>query len=287
MSDKIMKLIEKAIMVGIIQSTMEYEVFKLHKGNRKIRREQVRALKKSISYKDILNPIIVNEKMEIIEGQHRFTARKELNLPIIFFIVEGLGAEDMQILNDGKSKSGWEHEDFLDMYVEEGKLDYITFKKLYEKYKINYSDLLHIIRQFLENEPKQDELSNSFDKGELKIENYEYIVDFLEELELFSKYDYSKDTSFVRAFFKLYEEDFYDKEYIRKRIDIKQFVLQQGKRHTINDYGLYLADNLYTDRKRGVEITYNIYGQYFEKASRDRGRKPIKNKLKKIKKEAS
>lgn len=62
-----------------IKRTNNYDMFKRLEGNRFVDPKKVNKLKKSINEVGyISNPIIVNEKMEVIDGQHRLEALKEL-----------------------------------------------------------------------------------------------------------------------------------------------------------------------------------------------------------------
>ncbi|HCL4447234.1 TPA: ParB-like nuclease domain-containing protein [Clostridium botulinum] len=278
MENKTMKLIEGATMIGVIQQTYDYSKFKLHPKNRQVRKDKINNIQKSMSYRDILNPIFVNQNLEIGDGQHRFLARKELGLPIIFIVIEGLDVEAMQILNDSNTKSQWTHEDYLNMHIDEGKEDYITFNNLINTYKINFSDLLQIICELSNNDLGEREIIKNFDKGNLQIlECLDRVVEFLNELTLFDKYEYCRHTSFVRSFLKLYIKDFYNKDYMKKRIDICDNKLEQFKGTTIFQFGEFLSKKIYTNISRGISIVYNEpLNDYFPLDLGQKGRKKRK-----------
>ena len=86
------------------KETTDYKRFKFLINNRQTARNHINRLKDAITKNpDILSvqPILVNEKMEIIDGQHRFTAASELGLPIHYTVVKGLDistARDMNVL---------------------------------------------------------------------------------------------------------------------------------------------------------------------------------------------
>ncbi|MBC8147318.1 MAG: ParB N-terminal domain-containing protein, partial [Bacteroidetes bacterium] len=77
-----------------IYKTKNYEKFKFMVGNRPINSAHTAKLIESIKGKYLFNPIIINEKWEIIDGQHRFEAIKQLNLPLYFFINEGYSYDE-------------------------------------------------------------------------------------------------------------------------------------------------------------------------------------------------
>lgn len=64
--------------------TSDYFRFKILDGNRDVLKSHVNKIKESMKKFGWIGPgIIVNEKFEIIDGQTRFYAAKELGLPMI------------------------------------------------------------------------------------------------------------------------------------------------------------------------------------------------------------
>lgn len=75
--------------------TNDYSIFKSIMGNRTINLKNVNNIINNIKKNGLLpTVIIVNEKMEVIDGQHRLQALKELNLPVYYQIKEGLSIND-------------------------------------------------------------------------------------------------------------------------------------------------------------------------------------------------
>ena len=62
-------------MKPVIQRTNKYDLFKRIESNREVNPAHLKKIEKSISEKNFLHlyPIIVNERMEIIDGQHRLS----------------------------------------------------------------------------------------------------------------------------------------------------------------------------------------------------------------------
>ena len=71
-----------------ILKTKDYDLFSFIKGNMKINRSKVERFKKTMANKRILPPIFINDKHEIIDGQHRFTAIREMKLPLNYIIID-------------------------------------------------------------------------------------------------------------------------------------------------------------------------------------------------------
>ena len=68
-------------IVNQVHSTNEHSVFKIQIGNRPVNNNHVARLIISMKKSYLMSPLIVNEKMEVIDGQHRLSAQKELKLP--------------------------------------------------------------------------------------------------------------------------------------------------------------------------------------------------------------
>lgn len=97
-------------MNGIIRKTLNYDSFKVLEGGKGIVKSRLEMVKKSIARGHCVNPIIVNEKMEIVDGVYRFEACKQLGLPIQYMVVEVIQAKTPINLNRNWSK------DMLDEY---------------------------------------------------------------------------------------------------------------------------------------------------------------------------
>ena len=97
-----------------IHSTTDYEKFKYIKGNRAIVEAHVKTLSDQIAKKDFQIPIIVNEKMEVCEGQHRLEAYRLLGVPITYIIKEGLEIGDIREMNSTSRK--WTMSEYMDTF---------------------------------------------------------------------------------------------------------------------------------------------------------------------------
>jgi len=268
---KSLNLIEGAEVVGLVMQTMDYDKFKMHEKNRIIKPENLKKIKDSMEIKNLFNPILVNEKFEIIDGNHRYKSCRELHLPILFIVVEGYEVPEMQILN--LNKSNWCHEDYLTLYIKENIICYKQFKVFKDEYNLNFSDLIHIIDTLSGAYQGEKQSFILFDEGKLIINKCDKVIDFLDELSLFDKYDFGRHTSFVRAFLKLYTEDFYDKEYLRKMVDIKGGNLKiAGRKSTILEYAKYIAKELYSSPQRNISIIYDEYSESYHILSNKKGR---------------
>ena len=131
--------------VGYVYSTTNYEMFKKLEGNRDVFEQRKRVIRESICENGwIRNPVVINEKMEIIDGQGRFEALKELEMPIEYVIAEGADVNTCIALN--VKQKNWTKMDYVKCYSELGCEEYVLFEKLLEEYKDDLSfDVMRII----------------------------------------------------------------------------------------------------------------------------------------------
>lgn len=123
--------------------TKDYDGFKKLLGNRDVTEERVSAIIKSVEkVGQMLSPILINEKNEVIDGQGRLMAFERLNLPIYYHIQKNAGIDECIAMNI-KMKN-WKTEDFVKSFAVRGFKDYQTLVDLQEKYP--YHSLLTIAR---------------------------------------------------------------------------------------------------------------------------------------------
>ena len=105
--------------IGKIYSTTNYDMFKTILGNRPIKRKGTHyyELRQSMQDDGQIVPAVVNEKHEIIDGQHRLEVCKELGIPFIYIIIDGTSFRDIAKANEGKK---WSTEMFVNGYALNG-----------------------------------------------------------------------------------------------------------------------------------------------------------------------
>lgn len=106
-----------------ILTTRDYSKFKRLNGNRVITPLRIkRIISSMVNVGYVTNPIIVNEKYEIIDGQGRFEALKALNLPVDYIVQNGIGIDECQAMNI--HNSNWKDIDYIRSYAEIGNENY-------------------------------------------------------------------------------------------------------------------------------------------------------------------
>lgn len=117
-----------------IQTTKDYSKFKLVVSNREVDKNHVKRLAESIRRKNLLfiRPLIVNDDMQVIDGQHRLAACELINEHVHYIKVAGLSKSDISILNT--AQKNWSRIDFINFFAIEGKPEFKLLAKMINKY---------------------------------------------------------------------------------------------------------------------------------------------------------
>lgn len=117
-----------------IYETNDYSQFKSLEGNRTLTNERVNKIVESINKVGcLLSPILVNEKMEVIDGQGRLGALERLKLPVLYMIQEGIGVKECQQMNI--HQSNWTTYDYILSYAMLGDENYKRLQSLVDKFR--------------------------------------------------------------------------------------------------------------------------------------------------------
>ena len=143
-SKSVQKILDKECKVSDgykVYTTKNYDIFNRLMGNRDVTSVNriVESIKK-IGYVD--NPIIVNEKLEIVDGQNRLEAFRILGYEVPFHIVEGIGINEARQMNIGRGN--WKPIDWVKSYAETGNKNYIDLLNFWDMTHFDISLLIQI-----------------------------------------------------------------------------------------------------------------------------------------------
>ena len=238
-------------IVTVVRSTYNYDMFAKVNGNRTVDRGNYKKLKQSMVEEQLMIPIIVNEKYEIIDGQHRFEAAKELGLPVYYIICEGYGIEQVKRANI-VSKT-WKKQQFLDMYLAEDKEEYVIFNSLIQTYNIPIAVLIKMFA-VIRGVPVT-KVSLEFEEGEFVATEAMQIMKFMDDLEDFSGFEEYKTSNFITAFMRLYFRPDYLHEKMVNKLARRGSVLEP--KTTINDYLNILCNEIYSYKATSDPIYFD------------------------------
>lgn len=197
-----------------ILKTTNYDDLKFLRGNRPINKPHLNNLIKSMKNKQLFTTGIVNEKNEICDGQHRFTACKVLKKPFYYIIEPGYGLEEVIALNTSSRK--WTNENYLNCYLErDGDYpEYVKFKQFMDKYKMGYKSCIGLLCNTSSINTK------SFNNGTFTIKSYNKAVKMADMImQTAPYYSRCRTWNYVLAMITLFNNKEFKFERFLKRLD--------------------------------------------------------------------
>lgn len=193
--------------MATIETTRDYSLFQRIGGNRKLYSPHIKKLADTIAQNPSLaqfNPILVNDKYEVIDGQHRLEALKRLKQPVHYIKAKKLGLEDVQTIN--ANQKVWSPIDYAKSYAELGKKDYQLYLDFKKEFKLNHDILLNYLSLDTPMTP------NMFRNGKFKVskpisEPYALCTQLTEVGKYFKGY---KRRAFAQAFLRAWSNPEYD-----------------------------------------------------------------------------
>jgi hypothetical protein len=232
--------------INDVFETTEYSAFKTLDGNRNLNPANLARLKKSMQQELLQVPIIVNEKMEIIDGQHRFESCKDLGLPLCFIIVKGYELPQVHKLN--AIARNWDLPDYLDSYVNLGLKDYILTKKFILKYRLPIASSLQLLRGVSTESGYSRSTSDSFKAGTFEVKDYSRACVLANQiLEVGKLYNGSKRRQFIAAMIFILEHPAFNFNTFLKKLALQQTALVHC---TNKKQYIMLIEEIYNYRSR-------------------------------------
>ena len=166
--------------------TKDYSIFKRLVGNRDIPESRISKIVESIQTIGwVHNPIIVNERMEVIDGQGRLTALQRLGMPVEYIIAEGAGNKECIYMN--MNMVNWKLPDFIKSYAEQGNANYQRLLALMEKYANGNLDIIstavYRVSKSKHRDIKQGTLQLTQEQYDAAVPRLEYIKPLLDTLD--------------------------------------------------------------------------------------------------------
>ena len=234
----------RATVTGV-QETKDYKKFKNLKGNRALDNQHVHELITSFTrHGNLTNefPIVVNEHMEIIDGQHRVAALKQLGWPVGYRVQEGLTIDTVRHINI--AQKNWNWLDYANSYASLGNENYKRVLEIHEQFGYGFN-VLALYGGFTGLKSKV--ASGQYVSGELIFtpEQKEKTIKLLTMLkECEELLEPPRDRVFKRAMYTIFQSPEYDHERML---------------HKFGQYGDRLKSySLVNDYLRAIEDVYNF-----------------------------
>jgi len=139
--------------------------------NRNVPQSNVNALKKSIEKNNALylKPITIDNEYYIIDGQTRYRACQELNMPFYVDIVNSMEWSNEDLISINTTQRNWKLQDYLRYYVKFNTDSYIAFEQFLKLHK--HITIQMLIAIFNKTNSRSYLNSKIFKNGELKYDN--------------------------------------------------------------------------------------------------------------------
>jgi hypothetical protein len=222
-----------------IQSTTDYGMFNSLVANRALNPIHLINIVRSLKVKNLLhlNPIIVNERNEVIDGQHRLAAAAQLHIPIYYMKDKNITIADVRLLNT--NVKGWGMTDFLQTFIAEGHEDYKYLVNFQKKHSLSISTAVAILSLNI-NSSYFRAPYKLFRNGEFKVIDKGLADDFVVFYKTVAKYTEEntfRDRDFIGALWHVYRneeidpEEFLDKvpkfpQPIYRRANTREYIRQ-------------------------------------------------------------
>ncbi len=235
-----------------ILQTTDYAKFKPVFGNRAIIKGHVQILINAIEKKNLLpfNPIKVNEKWEVIDGQHRLKAAEVLKTPIYYVVTEKADITD--VIMENTHNKNWTLDDYIRSYAARGVEAYQTLLRFAEEHKIAVSTAI-VLLQFNDGTRR---FSNNVKSGGFTIVDLKKsmeIVAILDELTPMIDRGVRLDREFSVALVRLYNLE---------KVDWKKMMSKFERWTTAGNQFTPQVTTL--DYLRSFEAIYNYHSQIAE-----------------------
>lgn len=198
-----------------MKETTNYSLFKDISSNREVDKTHVKSLVNAIQNKNLLyaNPILVNEDMEVIDGQHRLEAARILGVPI-YYIQADVSRQDISKLNS--NQKNWKLIDYINFWAVEKAPNFNKFTKfLVEHSEFGITGLITIVNI--------DSAKNTrgIKRGEINIMDMDFATEICElcrDLNDQYDYDFVFDGPFVIALKKVMNAENFSLDTLKEKI---------------------------------------------------------------------
>jgi hypothetical protein len=171
-------------------------------------------------------PILINSRMEIVDGQNRFLACRELGIPIHFIVSENINIFAAADIN--KASKNWNANDYAEHYAKRGREAYIQLLDICAK----YGQRLSVVQQFGKMSGAVRSHSENVKSGNFQFREDVDIEKFLNHIEDFSKYykNFYKKDKFVKAVLRLYLKKEYSIESMKNKLRMASGIVNEQPR---------------------------------------------------------
>ena len=236
----------------MVHTTEDYGRFEFNELNRSVDAAHVRKLKKNIKDIGLVQPITVDSEGNIIDGQHRFHACRELGIPVRYIIQDSMKMEDVVALNNMSKR--WSTMDKVQSFAAQGNEHYQKLLQFYDEAKA-LDKRITIRAAILIAQGSAAQASSRQSSMNISRGTWEFRADYNDALKRlysllqFRRWDFYLKQSFVTAFLRCIRSvEGFDPDELLKRAETHphMFVYAGTTEETLRVF-----ENLYNYRRRG------------------------------------
>lgn len=223
--------------------TQDYGLFKFLRGNRDLNELKVKRIIHSVQSGLAFFqycPIMVNEEMFIIDGQHRFAVCQQLKLNVYYVIVPNFSLRQIAEMNNNASK--WKDKDFLNCYIDIGLVQYEYLNDFIQRYKVNLKIACSLLMYGKVRHPSiHSEDKDAFRDGKFDINYSERADQIMDEALKYAGYTESYNTrNFLQAVEILIDSENYDATDLIEKLKLHNLKIEQ--KNSPKEYLSHLED---------------------------------------------
>ena len=242
------ELSDETLETHMTFGTKQYTKFSLISGNRDMSDSHIDTLAEKIKTgENFLKycPIMVDEQMRILDGQHRFFAAQRAGVHIWYNIVIGkVNLDTVARINESQKK--WQPSNFIHIYADMGYVVYRTFEEFISKdrgYHLSPSTGLLLFG---------NQSMKTLRSGDLQLVDLLYAEKMADALLDVQKYvKFATYNRFANAFKRVFEHEEYNHKRMMKKLEQRKHTIK--KLTSVTDYirlieGIYNY-NMHVDKK--------------------------------------
>ena len=199
------KLKEDSVCNTQVRYTTDYSKFKIMEDNRDVDDKHVAELVVNIRKRGQLQPILINEKWQVLDGQGRLKACKLLDIPVMYLLSYKTTIKDVILINT--TQKSWGSLDYLKSFSHENHWNHSEYRKLAKfirDYLLKFDICIFLLAgKFLNSSSGKD--IKEFKSGNFKVDDLERAerqASRLIKIKAFAP-QLVKVGKFVRAFFTI------------------------------------------------------------------------------------
>ncbi len=220
----------------MIKKTKNYDMFTFRSDNREeIKENHIKFIMKSIQSQNLLEykPILVNGKMEVIDGQTRLKAAERLGVDIYYQVKEDVNPYDVILMNIQKA---WTIGDYLNFYCENKYEEYLKLKEFMNRHQLTIRTALILLWGSTNKETEEFKTGKYVFKDEHSVEEHLHVcwftINYIRKMNGASSY--AESGKFWKALVKLVNHENFELK--RWTINLQRMVDRIGPRANTKDY---------------------------------------------------